>query len=145
MQGRAPQTNQGVGMPDFQWLVGLAGGDNQWTQTAAAFAGGGQANATQVGIPNAQNVQASLIRIGTVAAAGDSIMLPQAIKGKSLVVFNDTANSMNVFADPDVNRATGALDTINALTNVTAYAVAAGGRAMFFCAQDGKWASILSA
>jgi hypothetical protein len=50
-----------------------------------------------------------------------------------------------VFASPTVNKATATTDTINALANATAYAIAAGGRALFFCAEDGHWASILSA
>ncbi len=143
--GREPQSGQGVGMPDFAWLLGLAGGDNHICQTVTAFAGGGQASATQMGIPNSQGVQAAFINIGTVGSAGDSVMLPQAIKGKFLIAFNSTANSADVFADPDTNRATGSTDTINALTNVTAYALAAGARALFFCPVDGKWASVLSA
>ncbi len=145
MIGRAPQAGGGYALQDSSWLNGLAGGDNLYTQTVTAFSGGGQASASPMGVPNAQGVAAALIDIGTVAVAGDSVALPQAVKGRVLMVFNSTANSADVFALPVVNRATGALDTLNALANATAYALAAGARAAFFCSVDGKWASILSA
>lgn len=143
--GRTPQQGQGVGMPDFNWLNGLAGGDNQYSQSATAFPGGGQASAVQVGIPNAQGIQAALVELRTVVTAGDSIKLPQAIAGKTLLIANNTANSSDIFAAANTNKATGSTDTINALANATAYALAAGARAMFFCPRDGFWFSVLSA
>lgn len=144
-QGRAPQVGQGVGMPDFNWLNGLAGGDNQYCQSVTARAGGGQATATPIGTPNAQGIQASLIEIQVVATAGDSVQLPQAVKGKSMSVFNSTATSANAFASPNTNKATGALDTINGAANANAFAIAAGARVLFFCPRDGIWAAIVSA
>lgn len=141
MQGRAPQQGQGIGQPDFQWLLGLAGGDNRQAQSVAAFAGGGQPGGTVIGAINAQGYQAELIEIRTVTTGGDSVQLPQASAGKKMCVFNSSANSANVFANPNVNKATGALDTINALTNVTAFALAGGARTTIFCPRDGIWAA----
>lgn len=147
-QGRVPQQGQGVGMPDFQWLLGLAGGDNNLCQDVVAFAGGGQAGAVPVGVPNAQGIQASLIRVKTCATNLDSIQLPQAIRGKYLLVFNSTAQTCNAYASPTTNKATAALDTINGAANanaITMAAVAAAGTGyLFFCPADGVWAAMKS-
>lgn len=145
MIGRAPQQGQGIGMPDFVWLNGLAGGNNRYTQSVTAFAGGGQASSTPMGVPNPQGIEAGLAEIKVVASANDSVQLPQAIAGKVLFVFNSTANSANVYANPNNNKATSALDTINGNTNVTAYALVGGKSVVFFCPRDGIWAANLSA
>ena len=145
MVGRAPHQGGGYALQDSSWLNALAGGDNYYTQTVTAIAGGGQANATPMGVPNAQGIEAALVMIGTVVTAADSVALPQAVKGRMIAVFNSSANSANVFASAVVNKVTGALDTLNALTNPTAYAMAGGSRSLFFCPADGKWASVLSA
>lgn len=143
--GRAPQSGQGVGMPDFMWLNGLAGGDNHYCQNATALSGGGQDGATQIGVPNAQGIQAFMVNINVVAVANDSCMLPQAIKGKALLVYNSTANSADIYASPNTNKATGSTDTINAAANANAYALASHKAALFFCPEDGIWAAILTA
>lgn len=144
--GRAPIPLQGVGMPDLVWLNGFAGGDNLYTQDVVAFAGGGQVNATPMGLPNAQGIQAAAIRIKTVAAGNDSCQLPQAIHGLWKLVFNAAAaNSANIYANPGTNRVTGVTDTINGVANGTAYALAAGAAVLFFCPADGVWAAIKSA
>jgi hypothetical protein len=143
--GRIPQQGQGVGQPDFFWLRGLAGGNNRFHQSVAAFAGGGQAGGTVIGATNAQGTEAELVEIQTVVSANDSCQLPQAIKGKVLKVFNSSANSSNIYASPSVNKATGVTDTINGASNVTAYALAGGVSAEFFCPRDGIWAAIKSA
>jgi len=145
MIGREPQQGQGVGMPDFVWLRGVAGGNNRFTQSVTAFAGGGQASATPIGVPNSQGVEAELVELRTVASAGDSAQLPQAIAGKKMMVFNSSANSANIYANPNVNKATATTDTINGSSNVTAYALAAGKSVEFFCPRDGVWAAQLSA
>ena len=94
-----------------------------------AFAGGGQASATQITAMNA--------RVSTVATAADSVKLMSAAPGLFLTVINAGASSMNVFP------ATG--DTINALSANTALAVAAGKACSFICTVAGKWYSLLSA
>lgn len=145
MVGRQPQQGQGVGMPDFVWLMGLAGGDNRLTQLVTAFAGGGAAGGTVIGGSNSQGQQAALVEIGTVATAGDSCQLPQAGAGKTLCVFNNTLTASDIFANPNTSKITGSKDTINALANATALSIAAGGRILFFCPKDGHWAAIVSA
>ena len=54
-----------------------------------ALAGGGQTGATQIAGQTA--------RISTVATAGDSVMLPQAIPGLELLLINKGANAMQVY------------------------------------------------
>ena len=94
-----------------------------------AHAGGGQASA----LPLTKMMN----RVTTVATAGDSVELPQSVRGMNVVVINAGANSMNVFP------ASG--DQINALGANAAFAMAAAKVATFFCATAGQWHSILSA
>lgn len=88
-----------------------------------AHAGGGQGSAVLL--------RAAYNRVTTVATAGDSVRLPVAVPGASVVVFNRGAESMNVFP------ATG--QSINALAVNTALAVAAGGGRRFICVVAGIW------
>lgn len=95
-----------------------------------AHAGGGQALATPL--------TAMYNRVITVGTAADSVVLPPSKAGMEITVTNAAAlNSMNVFP------ATG--EAINALAVNTAFAVAAGKTATFYCATAGQWHSILSA
>lgn len=82
------------------------------TGSITAFAGGGQADATQ--LANTVNL------VTTVATIADSVKLPLASTwvGKAIIVVKNTAaNSMNLFP--------GTGDSINALGPNTAFAVAA--------------------
>lgn len=95
-----------------------------------AFAGGGQGSATQL--------PAKMNRVTTVATAADSVKLPSAVAGLTIVAVNAAAaNAMNVFP------ATG--DSINALAANTAISVAANKVMMFFCVSPGVWHSVLTA
>ena len=94
-----------------------------------AHAGGGQANATAI--------TSQIANFTTVATIADSGVLPKSVAGMRVIVVNSAANSMNVFP------ASG--ETINALAANTAFAVAGGKTAEFFCPVAGKWYSILSA
>jgi hypothetical protein len=91
-----------------------------------AAVGGGQANATQL--------SAAFNRVTTVATAGNSVRLPAALPGASLVVTNATATSMNVFPQ------TGGV--INTLSPNTAFAMAANVTVMFVCSVAGTWNTI---
>lgn len=78
-----------------QWTVGAgAGAVGQLVYASAqnniaAFAGGGQASATQLTSQNS--------RITTVATAGDSVKLPAAVAGLNVQIVNTGVNPMNVF------------------------------------------------
>jgi len=96
-----------------------------------ALAGGGQAGTVHI-------LTAAINRITTVGSAADSVKLPPAVPGVSLVVINAAAtNSMNVFPN------TG--DYINALGQNAALAVAANKTVLLFCAVAGTWNSIVTA
>lgn len=142
MIGRAPQQGQGIGMPDFFWLNGLAGGNNRYTQSGGvvALAGGAQAGSPILGGPNAQGIEPALIRITTVVTAADSFQLINAAAGKTLLIHNPTANAVAIFANSVVNKITGVVDVLNGLANGTALSIPAGKIGLFFCAADGFWA-----
>lgn len=95
-----------------------------------AFAGGGQASAVQL------NYRIS--RVTTVGTAADSVKLPKAVAGMSMIVINAAAaNAMTVYP------ATG--EAINALSANTGLSVAANKVIEFVCAVNGTWNSNLTA
>lgn len=107
------------------------------TNGITAFAGGGQASATQLN--SAYN------RVTTVATAADSVKLPVCAAqnapngsavgpGTQVWVMNTAANSLNVFP------ATG--DAINALAANTAIAIATVTGKQFTCVVAGTWQSL---
>jgi hypothetical protein len=102
-------------------------------QNAMTAAAGGGQQASGASLITAQHA-----RVTTVATAADSVTLPAAKARKVVVVTNAAAaNSMNVFP------ALG--DAIDAGAVNISKAVAAGKTAVFYCAADGLWSSILSA
>lgn len=101
-----------------------------------AFAGGGQASATQLG--NGLNV------VTVVATAADSVKLPAAVAGSVVFVKNaDGADSMTVFGF--------GTDTIDAVASATGNAQAAGKGKLYFATSGvgdgvaGTWVSLLGA
>lgn len=100
------------------------------TNSITAKAGGGQGSATAL--------TTVINRVTTVGTAGDSVVLPPSAPGMQLVVINAAAaNSMNCFP------ATG--EAINALSANTAFAIAAGKTATFYCSNAGQWHALLTA
>jgi hypothetical protein len=122
------------GLIDGTWLIGLAGGQNQLSVNGlTAHSGGGQASA----LPIPPGIY--MVEFDTVAAGGDSAGLPFAgSTGVEIAVINNTANSMNVFANPGTNPATGAADTLNGGAG-TALAVTAHSVGFIACAKLGVW------
>jgi hypothetical protein len=77
-------------------------------------------------------------RVTTVGTAADAVKLPKAISGRVVIVINAAAaNAMGVFP------ASG--DAINALAADAVYSMAANKTALFVCAVDGTWNTILTA
>lgn len=104
--------------------------ETSYANALTAFAGGGQANALLL----TQKIN----RVTTVATAADSVRLPKALAGMSMVVINAAAaNSMNVFPTSG--------DAVNALAADAAFAVAANKTVLLFCAVDGIWNAITTA
>ena len=100
------------------------------TNAITAHSGGGQGSA--VALTTAMN------RVTTVAAPGNSVKLPAAAAGRSVVVINAAAaNAMDCFP------ASG--DAINALTADTALSIAANKSVIFNCVVAGIWNSIVTA
>lgn len=131
--------DSGFALQDSPFVNGIASGQNASSQSLTAFAGGGQASAKGI------SPAALLVQINTVATAGDSVALPFAVPGTWLVVFNASANSANVYGKVAINKLTGVIDTINGTASSTAYALAGGVSAIFFCAKAGAWAALKSA
>lgn len=100
------------------------------TDGLTALAGGAQAGTSLGGF--------AINRFTTVASAADSAQLPLAKAGRVRVVINAAAaNAMAVFPQ------TG--EAINAIAANSAFSVAANKTAIFFCAVDGTWNSVLTA
>jgi hypothetical protein len=95
-----------------------------------AHSGGGQGSALAL--------TKGINRVTTVAVAGDSVKLPAATAGSSVVVINAAAaNAMDCFP------ATG--EIINALSANTALSIIANKTVIFFCAVNGTWNSVVTA
>ena len=131
--GTPPGT--GPQLIDGAWLNGLAGGQNYTFQAGiTAHSGGTQAACLNL-TPGTW-----MYEVDTVGAAGDSICLPFAVAGNTLVISNAaTTNSMNIFAQPGTNALTGTTDTINNVANATAYALTAANNVDCFVAKNGLW------
>ena len=103
------------------------------TNAITAFAGGGQARATQL--------TGTMANVTVVATAADSVKLPLAQAGMLYFLSNsDSTDSMQVFG--------AGTDTINDVATGTGVAQAAGKSAVYFAvtsAPAGKWFRVLSA
>lgn len=91
-----------------------------------AFAGGGQASATQLA--------AGINRVTTVATIADSVKLPAATAGAQIVVINAAANSMQVFG--------AGTDTINGVATATGVAQMGNSLVIYVCAVAGSWVEL---
>lgn len=127
------RTNIGLGTAASPTFVGITTtGLNKISVANAltAFSGGGQGSA--LALTKAMN------RVTTVAAGGDSVKLPAAVAGESVVVINAAAaNAMDCFP------ASG--EVINALVMDTALSIVANSSVMFNCVVTGTWNSIVTA
>lgn len=88
-----------------------------------AFAGGGQASATQI--------VAEVNRITTVATTGDSVKLPSAAAGLTIMLINAGANPMQVFGL--------GTDTIDGQAAATGVSQMQNSVVLFVCAVAGSW------
>jgi len=109
-----------------------------WPQAArsglTALAGGGAAGATQL-LPG-------LNEIDTVATAADSCLLPVALAGATVLVYNATNTSLTVWpqqANP--NNAANAADVITNLAGAAVLSLACAGNTVqqFRCFKAGTW------
>lgn len=93
------------------------------SNTLTAHAGGGQTNALQL--------TSELNRITTVATAGDSVMLPAAVQGLTILIDNAGANQMQVYGN--------GTDTINGVATATGVSQMAGSEVIYVCHGTGTW------
>ncbi len=137
--GRAPAPGTGKQIVDADWLLGLAGGDNANCQTVSALTAATQAGAPVVGqATGSPPVEAALINVSASVNTG-SLQLPQAVHGREISVYNNTANTINIYANALTNVATGTKDTINGNPNATANQILTQATAYYFCPVDGAW------
>lgn len=138
----------GIPVPPNAVFLAIAASTVSWTVDGTAMGNsGGYATQTSVnaltahaggGQGSALLLPAMMNRVTTVGSAADSVLLPVSAQGMDITVTNAAAsNSMNVFPQSG--------DAINALGANTAFAVAAGKTASFYCYNAGQWHSILSA
>jgi hypothetical protein len=121
---------------------GLFYGQSMAQDSVTAHAGGGQANAfVMTGV---------YLRVTTVATAGDSVVLPPAVRGMTLTVVNDDptvgGKSMNIFPASFAQGGVAGGDAINALGANAAFAlnntfasVSPGIVTIFYCFSNGFW------
>jgi hypothetical protein len=132
--------NSGFALPDGQWLRELSNGNNYTYQAGiVAKASGTQATGTVL------SAVIAMWQVDTVATTADSVVLPFAIAGQSKSLFNNGAQTLDIYASALTNPATGTTDVINKLTNVTAYTLTTGQTADFSCAKNGTWFACKSA
>jgi len=93
------------------------------TNGITAFAGGGQGSAAAL--------STEINRVSTVATVGDSIRLPAAVAGLTLVVANTAANACNVFP--------GTGDTINGQAANAAVNQMSSSICFYCCSVNGSW------
>ena len=132
MPGIASQ--YGFGLPDNNYVNGIAQGLNATVQNGVtAKAGGTQAAGTPI------KVTAQLVSVDTCASSGDSVVLPVAQPGMQKMIFNNTAtSSLYVYG-------ANSTDTINGTVGSTAYQIATFVAVLFSCPKAGVWTAIKSA
>lgn len=94
-----------------------------------AHAGGTRALAVQLAY--------GMNRASVVATLNDSLALPPAVKGSSVLVINDGAAAAKIYA------ANGTNDTIDGVAAATGVGLTNAKRAWFYCLTAGAWQSEL--
>lgn len=91
--------------------------------SVTAHAAGGQANATQL--------LGEVCRVSTVATAADSVQLPGALPGLTVIVINDATNPMQVFGN--------GTDTIDGIATATGVSQMGQSVVLYICVVAGAW------
>jgi hypothetical protein len=125
--GIAPIT--GFQPVDSDWLNGLSGGHNLAYVSGITAAGTNQATATQ--LPD----RVSVIEVDTTAS-GTGVALPAALQGMRISLYNNGANTLEVYPAIANNPVTGSQDTIN---NAASATLATHVGATYACAKNGVW------
>lgn len=130
----------GPALIDQTWSLGIAQGRNFTYQNGiTAKASGTQATAIQL-VPGA-----FIFEVDTCANSGDSIKLFAALPGHQLTIYNNGAQTLDVYAYDGFSNGVTAGDKINNNSNATAYQLTAQQAAQFSCGKAGLWTAIKSA
>lgn len=91
-----------------------------------AHSGGGKASATPL--------TSKINRLSVVAVGADSVLMPPATPGKSVIIINDGVAAAQVFGQ--------GTDTIDSVATATGVALTNAHRAIFWCTVAGAWFSL---
>lgn len=127
--GIAPPNGSGPALQDGQWLLGVAAGNNR-SYKNGIVAGAAATKATATQMP--AGVQ--ILEVDTVGVANGSVLMPAAVAGQIVMVFNNGANTLDIYG-----RGT---DTINGSATANAHTLATLTAAVFFCGKTGAWAGV---
>jgi hypothetical protein len=109
----------------------LGNGLANYSDAITALASGGAAGAPLLAY--------GINHVTVTANANDSAMMPPSLPGASVMVTNNGAQSLQVFANTTSSLPAGTLDTINGTAGATGVAVAAAKTALFMCSVYGAW------
>lgn len=111
----------------------IARGLRNYQDAITALAGGGAAGAPLLAL--------GVNKVTVVASGADSVMLPPSwtALGGSVIIVNNGASSLQVFANPVSSLPSGVLDTINGTAGATGVAVANAKTAIFWATAAGAW------
>ena len=130
--GEPPQ--MGYELPQGKWLLGIVGGVNWSYKYGLVAAGTTQATSTQLpaGI--------FLLEVDTsTASTGLGVALPPCMQGTSVVLGNNTANTITVYPSIANNKVTAAQDVINVGSAATSTTITTFAATTFWCAKNGVW------
>ena len=112
-----------------------------------ALAGGGQ----NIAAGNSNVLNFATNEITTVVSGNDSVILPPALQGRQVEIINHAAaNSLQYYAYPGNNPATGVADQVYALNATSAsaassaFTIAAGHAHYLICMRAGFWKQVIT-
>lgn len=134
----------------FSWVPGFALQDggllSQLTNALLSATGPNALTALAGGgLPGAPVVQAAYTRVGVCVTNNDSVALPLAIPGREVIIDNDTAQTLAIFAQTDNPNNADAADKIVAQSSLISGGGAAsvtqatGISTSYFCTTLGFW------
>ena len=124
----------GPALIDGAYVKGLAQGNNFAAQSGITAAGTTAATATTL------NPNIFMYEVDTTASS-TGVVLPFAIQPDLMVIRNAGASTLTVYANPNTNAATSAVDTVNGTTSVS---ILQNKSALCFAAKNGAYSCILS-
>lgn len=131
----------GLRLIDGGDLSQFAAFNHQTTSGLTALAGGGLSSSTT-------KLNFGYNEVSTCATDSDSVVLPYALPGAEITVWNDTAHTLAVFArlaNPDNNNVDDLIVPQNSDSGAASQTVATVLVAKFICFKAGVWKMMLSA